>query len=497
MTAERKSLEPYLKDDVQYYPHQVEGIRVLARLPSFLLADDMGLGKSLQALTVYCIDVKLGKAQTLVIVCPKTLRENWADEIEKFTRIPYVRLGEEFVGGRKRTLTPLKREAQLREFINDSGPRILISHYQQWVNPNMLNLLRTAVFDVGIFDESHNIKNHASARTKAWQKLRTRRSFLLSGTPMLNDVSELWTSLNRINPTKYPRYWAYVNRYCLFGGYNGKAIVGSKNKKELNDELKNIMLRRMKDDVLNRDKPHYVQVKVGLSKTQETLYDKLMDEMLLETGYGDQEIENALTKFLRAKQLCCTPYAIDPAVYPDDSEKLDQVMEDLIETTTGPNPEKVIIFTQFRGVLDALSKRWEAYNLLSKNKIPMYLLHGGVPNDERVPVVKAWSDDGKPSVIACMTQVAGVGLNMVAARQVWFIDKLFVPGLNKQAVDRADRIGQTRAVIVREYIAKGTIEDRIEKILKDKSKEFGDIIEGSAGMRSLAAKLMKQLREKS
>jgi SNF2 family DNA or RNA helicase len=492
MTAERKSLEPYLKDEVEYYPHQVEGIRVLARLPSFLLADDMGLGKSLQALTVFCIDAKMGKAETLVIVAPLTLRENWADEIEKFTRIPYTLWGEEVVGVMRKKLTPARREAQLKDFIAQKGPRILITHYEQWVGPMHEETMKKTVFSAAIFDESHRIKNPKSQRTKAAMRIRSHRSFMLSGTPMLNQVDELWTTLNRINPTKFPRYWTFVNRYCLFGGYQGKAIVGSKNTKELNGHLKDIMLRRMKDDVLSRDKPTYVQVKVGLSDEQRKLYDTLMNDLLLVTGTGEEEIGNALTKFLRAKQICCTPSAVDPSMR-DSSDKMDQVIEDLLEITSGKNAEKAIVFTQFRGVLESLERRWRAVHHFSGGP-NLYQLHGGVPQDQRVPVVNAWSNDGQPSVIACMTQVAGVGLNMVAARQVLFIDKLFVPGLNKQAVDRADRIGQNRPVIVREYIAKGTVEDRIEQILRTKSKEFGNIIESAAGQRSLAQKLLEALR---
>lgn len=495
MNAERKSLEPFLKDDVQYYPHQVDGIRVLARLNSFLLADDMGLGKSLQALTVYCIDVKMGKAETLVIVCPLTLRENWADEIEKFTRIPYTLWGEEFVGGKKKKLSPEKREAQLQNFLAETGPRILITHYEQWVSPWHTDTLKRARFHVGIFDESHKIKNPKSQRTKAVMKIKTNRSFMLSGTPMLNQVDELWTTLNRIDSAKFPRYWTFVNRYCLYGGFQGKSIIGSKNKKELNTHLKSVMLRRMKDDVLSRDKPTYVQVRVGLADKQRQLYDTLMNDLILDTGGSpeDSEITNALTKFLRAKQICCTPSAVDPSL-PDDSDKMDQVVEDLLDITGGKNGEKVVVFTQFRGVLESLSRRWNVTQHFSKDPVPMYFLHGGVDRDERVPLVKRWSNDGKPSVIACMLQVAGVGLNMTAARNVLFIDKDFVPGINKQAVDRCDRIGQTKPVIVREYYAKGTVEDRIEKILKMKIKEFGDIIEGSATMNNLARMLLEQLK---
>ena len=123
VTAQRKSLEPYIKDDIQYYPHQVEGIRQLARRKSFLLADDMGLGKSLQALTVFAIDVHRGWASTCLVVAPVTLKGNWSDEIEKFTRIQHMVLEG----------TPAKRNKQLLEFAELDGPKILVVNYEQVV----------------------------------------------------------------------------------------------------------------------------------------------------------------------------------------------------------------------------------------------------------------------------------------------------------------------------------------------------------------------------
>lgn len=486
--TERRSLEPFLKDDVEYYEHQVIGIRTMARMKSVLLGDDMGLGKSLQALTVFCIDVKMGLSETLLIVCPVTLRDNWADEIEKFTRLPYTLLGEEphpLRKGRMRKIsTTAKRDAQLRDWLSGHGPRILIANYEQIASAAHEKTLAGANFDMVIMDEAHYIKTHNSRRTKSALALNSTRSLLLTGTPMLNQVNELWPLLHRIDPKKFPKYWWFVNRYCVMGGYQGKAIVGVKNEAELTGHLTQYMIRRRKKDWLKLPEPQIIQVKVGLNDVQQKLYDEARDDLVLQGG--DISIANAMVLFLRLKQICDTPYAVSTS-FADESQKLDR-LEQIAEEICDAG-EKLVIFTQFRGVLECIMRRLKA----RLPKVPIFELHGDVPTGARVPLVHRWSDVDGPAIIACMTQVAGVGLNMTAASTCVFVDKLFVPGLNRQAIDRLHRIGQseTQAIRVFELIARGTCEDRVELILRAKSKLNDDIVEGSLEMKKLLEELAR------
>jgi len=446
-----------VKDEVEYYPHQIEGIRKLARMKSFLLGDDMGLGKSLQALTVFAIDVVRGWCETCIVVAPVTLKANWSDEIEKFTRIPFVLLDG----------TPKKRREQLLEFRQMKGPRILIVNYEQVVSHAAE--LKAVAFDVAIFDEAHYLKNPGAKRTKACLELYSKRSFLLTGTPMLNHVNELWSILHRIDPLAYPRYGRFVNRYCVFGGYKDKQIVGVKNEAELNERLQRVMLRRLKKDVLDLPEVQIIERRVDLSKEQKKIYDSVINEMKLPRSDAEpDEIENALTKFLRLKQICGTTL---PFTGEDHSSKLDLACEDDLELIL--NGHRVVVFTQFRSVLDAYTER------MSKSDIPIFQLHGDVPQSERQGVVKIWGSTKEPGVIVCMLQVAGVGLNMTQARHASFLDKLFVPGLNQQAIDRLHRIGAsaTQPVQVREYLCRNTIESRVNQILRTKSKLFGEVVE--------------------
>lgn len=456
----RKSMEPWIKDSVEYYPHQVEGIRDLAVRNSFILGDDMGLGKSLQALTVFAIDVVRGWASQCLVVCPSTLKGNWADEVVKFTGFPAVVLE-----GNEGT-----RLKQLMYYFSIEGPKILIVNYEQVVSHQLA--LDNFRFDVAIFDECHYLKNPESKRTEACSNVYSRRSFMLSGTPMLNHVNELYVPLYRIGAYR-KGYHQFKNRYCVMGGYKDKQIVGAKNEEELQDMLNRFMLRRLKKDVLNLPEVQIQERRVDLHSEQQKLYDEVLNELKLSRWDTEQpdDIKNALTRFLRLKQICGTTFPFDEK---DISSKLDLVILDDIRLLE--EGHKIIMFTQFRPVLACYAERM---NRLSKGSVPVYQLHGDVPKPDRQPIVNQWSADPNPAVIACMLQVAGVGLNMTASRHMAFVDKLFVPGLNQQAIDRAHRIGQseTQPVQVREYIARNTIENRVNQILRTKKKVFGDIVE--------------------
>lgn len=459
-TKARGSLEPWVKDEVAYYPHQIDGIRELARRQSFLLADDMGLGKSLQALTIFALDVFQGYGSTALVICPVTLKGNWADEIEKFTRIQYVVLNG----------TPAQRNRQLIEFAELEGPKILIVNYEQVVaHLQALDALR---FDVAIFDEAHYLKNHKAKRTKACLDLYSRRSFMLTGTPMLNHIDELWSILHRIEPRGYPKYWSFVNRYAVFGGWKDKQIIGVQNEKELTERLQGVMLRRLKQDVLDLPEVQIIERRVDLLPEQRKLYDEVVNEMRLPRpdDADDEDIENALTKFLRLKQICGTTL---PFTGTDLSAKLDLAIEDDIELLK--NGEKIVVFTQFRDVQAAYVQRMKSAN----PDYPVWQLHGDVEIPTRQPLVNDWAKYEGPAVLCCMIQVAGIGLNMVAARHGSFLDELFVPGLNQQAIDRLHRIGQdeTQPVQIRKYICRNTIENRVQQILRTKSKLFGEIVE--------------------
>lgn len=473
--AQRKSLKK-IKDSTAYFPHQITDIRRFATMGSHLNANPMGYGKSLEGLTVAAIDYERGWATRTLIIAPATLKWNWAAEITKFTHFTYHVLDGE----------PDDRVQQIKKFY-ENGTDILIVNYEQVVKH--LGDLNWVEFDIIIYDEAHYIKSYKSKRTKACLALRAKKHFLLTGSPLLNQVNELWPILHRIDPTSYPKYWPFVSRYCVFGGFKDKQIVGIKNQKELTERLQGVMIRGDKA-VLGLPDKQRVVIDVDLHAEQRKMYKQAQSEMKLDmpSSPTPMDIENHLSMFLRLKQICGTTAAIDwqNNTFPDHSTKLDVAVERVEELVA--NGERVVVFTQFRGVLKAFQER-----LVSK-KIATWALHGDVKVQDRAMTVENWASYPQPGVIVCMLQVAGVGLNMTAASTCIFLDKLFVPKLNEQAEDRLHRIGasKTKPVLIIEIIARGTIEQRIEQILARKHKLFGQLVEQSDWKKMLYQALLEE-----
>lgn len=480
--ATRKSLR-YIKNEVQYYQHQVDGIREGARRTSFLLADDPGLGKSLEALTVVAIDFERDLAKRCLVVCPATLKGNWLEEIEQHTNFHAL-----VVEGDR---TDRDKCFQLFTLLD---LQILIVNYEQvYTHLEQLNDLK---FDIIIYDEAHYFKNPEAKRTKAVLKLRAKRHIPVTGTPLLNQVNELWAILHRIDPQQFPHYFPFRNRYCAMGGFKGKQIIGVKNKAELESKLKSVMIRRLKKDVLDLPEKHHVPVYVDLYPEQRELYDSAANDLKIELPDSPtpQELENALVKNLKLKQICGTTACIPG--YDDISVKLDRAVQLLLEFTYNNElespSEPVVVFTQFRDVSRCLHKRLQEIGLAS------FELNGDVKMNDRVALVERWanyydsSNSNPRAVLIVMLQLA-VGLNMTAANRCIFLDKLYVPKLNEQAEDRLHRIGTdlTKPIQIFEIIARKTVEQRIETILRGKRKLFNTMIEDNAWK----AALYKALKE--
>lgn len=482
--ADRKMLT-YINDDLDFYEHQVGGVRWCARKQSFILADDMGLGKSLQALTTFAVDVERSIIECrnagapapilrLLVVCPATLKGNWLEEIATNTTFRAVVLEG----------TPDARSKRLALWLDDPTVQVVIVNYEQV--KSHLPELNAAKFHAVIYDEAHYIKGPKSARTKATLRISAPRHFVLTGSPMLNHVGDLWALLHRVNPSEFPSYWRFIQRYATFGGYNGKQITGIQNEDELIDKLNEVMLRRLKKDCLDLPDKQVIPIYVDLTKEQRDLYDYIKEEMEVPIpGLSEaDEIENAVVRFLRLKQVCSTTANLEG--YADSSAKLDEA-ENMLDQILKGGQKKVVVFTQFRGTNFAAAARFRGMG------VKTYELQGDVKQEDRVPMVRQWANDDRHAVIIAGLQVAGVGLNMTAARTAIRLDKLFVPKLNEQAEDRLHRIGadKSQPVQIFDIIARNTVEARIEAINRKKSKLFDTVVDQSE-FKKMLVKFLKE-----
>ena len=425
-------------------------IKVAAEDGLYVTREFIVTHNTLQAITVFAIDIVRGRCNTAIVVCPASLKINWEDEFTKFTGGIHIQV----LDG-----TPTARKAQIVEFMLIQSPKVLIVNYEQVTTH--LEEFNKIGFDVAIFDEAHYIKNPKSKRSKACLALRSKRSFMLTGTPLLNNVAELWTLFHRVNPTEpdFKGYWRFVNRFAALGGYTGHEVIGVKNEQILNTHLRNYMLRRRKNDVLDLPEVQIITKNVKMLPEQQKLYNEVITEMKLTQSDGSAlDVENGMTKLLRLKQIMGTTLPFNGK---DISAKFDLAeIEDEELVLSG---EHIVVFTQFRDVNSAYAARLQAKGL------PVFTMTGDDKPIDRPGIVKKW-ESAPPGVLICMFQVGGVGLNMTKARHGVFLDKLFVPGLNKQAIDRMHRIGadKTQAIQIRDYQIKNSAESRINEILKMK-----------------------------
>ena len=456
-----------IPDEIDFYEHQLKGIRHLARVGSFILADDMGLGKTLQALTITAIDFEKYGAKRVLIVTQASLKENFADDVEKFTSLTW-------------TILDGKDKAKRSKQIDELGDvELLVVNYEQVVaHVDELNKYK---WDVIVYDEAHCIKGHKSKRTLACFKLVGGRHFLLTGSPVLNQVDDLWALLHRVAPHEFPNYYHFVNRYAVWGGYKDKQIVDVKNEQELRDRTSKYILRREKKDCLDLPDKMHVVVELEMSPLQRTIYNQVKHEKLITHDDLDEafEVKNDMTAALRFRQVCVSPAAIhmvEGKQLPDDSPKLDAIVSKIIELRIAGH--SCVVFSQFRTVVELILKR------LEKLGCPYARLDGSVKKEDRRSVIRSWEHatlNGDPMPIVGTYQVLGTGHNLQCASYILKADKLYVPLLDEQAEDRCQRIGQKSQVIIYEFRMKNSYETKIERILKQKRGVFGAVIVKDAG----------------
>ncbi|MEU4066694.1 DEAD/DEAH box helicase [Streptomyces wedmorensis] len=465
---QRKSLEPFLKDEVAFRPYQVVGARFMIQRRHVLQADEMGLGKSLQAITTFSTDAKYQWGETMIVVAPVTLKANWANEFRKFTRIPHVVLGEETLpNGKRRKLDKNERDMQIVFFAAGDGPRVLIVNYEQVVVH--LPMLNAVNFHLAVFDEAHYLGNHESQRTIACLELKARRKVPMTGTPVTKNVNNLWALLRMTHPGT-PNYYTFMNRHAVYGGFHNREIVGIKRKEEIHEILGNLMIRRLAKDVLDLERPNIVRRHVELTDEQRKLYDEVEKEMQLTVDPNEdpEEYDNHLFKSLRLKQICGSTFEFTGE---DHSNKLSAAVDDTLEFVG--NGHRLVVFTQFRGMME----RYIARLRKADPSVPIWQLHGDVPSEDRFYEVEKWGKSSRPGVIVCAIQVTAFGLNMVDGDVGMFLDKTYSPSHNRQAIARLVRMGQTRPVTIIEYITVGTVEERVEEICELKDDIADELVE--------------------
>lgn len=423
-----------------------------------ILADEMGLGKTIQTIA-FLLNKKDKKT---LIVTPTSLIHNWKSEFEKFA--PSLSVGISH-GLKKERLNIIKNTKDFNVILTTYGSlRNDIEEYEK------------LEFDYCIIDEAQNIKNPLASSTDAVKAIRASNKFALTGTPIENNLMELWSIFDFIMP-------GYLYSLTKF---NAIFIKDESQIENLKRMIKPFILRRTKEQVIKElppkiEKEFYVE----MGKTQRNTYGIYVEEIKRRLE-EKRDVKNKITIFsylTKLRQLCLDPSIIVEG-YKGKSAKTDtclEIIKDYIEKNN-----KILVFSQFTSVLKNIGKK------LNKNKINFYYLDGSTPAKDRITLVDSFNDNEEIKVFLISLKAGGTGLNLTSANTVIHFDPWWNPSVQNQASDRAHRIGQKQVVEVIKLISKGTIEEKIMELQHKKSELIHDMLDGNLNNTNILSSLSEE-----
>ena len=438
--------------------YQKKGIQWFQMLHHYgfggILADDMGLGKTLQ--TIAFLSSRVQADTSVLILAPSGLIYNWADEFQKFA----PDLDVAVVHGLK----------SHRESILAENHQIYVTSYATFRQDS--EIYRNLSFDFLFLDEAQVMKN---AQTKIAQSLRrfvVPSVFALSGTPIENHLGELWSIFQIVLPGLLPAKKEFMKL----------------STERVAQFIKPFVMRRKKEEVLT-ELPDLIEVvyKNELEDQQKAIYLAQLQQMQERLGQvSDSEFQRnrveILTGLMRLRQICDTP-ALFMEDYQGESGKLDSLRDLLVQIAEGGH--RVLIFSQFRGMLDRIEQELPDLGLTS------FKITGSTPSQERQEMTKAFNQ-GERDVFLISLKAGGVGLNLTGADTVILVDLWWNPAVESQAIGRAHRMGQEQAVEVYRLVTRGTIEEKIQELQEKKKNLVSEILDGTESRGSLS---LAEIRE--
>jgi len=460
---------PALKGTLR--PYQQVGVQWLYLLAELgigaCLADDMGLGKTIQVLALLLVLHRQsnGNRQPSLLVAPASLLANWASEIERFAPSlkAIIAHPSEIPANDLRTMAP-EQLHDLDLVITSYGSLLRIP----WITHISWNLL--------VLDEAQAIKNPSAKQTHTAKKLKARARFALTGTPIENRLGDLWSIFDFINP-------GLLGSAKEFTTFTKRLADRPHNPyRPLRELVRPYILRRLKTDkTVIADLPDKTEVKAfcHLSRRQAALYQQAVEELTqqLEKVEGIQRKGLVLSSLMRFKQICNHPsqWLGDGAWSPEDGGKWARLRD--IAEVIAAKQEKVLIFTQFREVTAPLATFLGS--IFGRSGL---VLHGETQVKQRQELVRRFQEDEAVGFFVLSLKAGGAGLNLTAASHVVHFDRWWNPAVENQATDRAFRIGQTKNVLVHKFLCRGTVEEKIDKLIESKQQLSKDLLEGGADL---------------
>lgn len=422
------------------------------------LADDMGLGKTVQVLAFLEKMRTTKKAERALLVVPASLLGNWQKEAAKFA----PKMSVHILHGKGAKL--------LGEELQESKAFLVITTYGM---ASRISELEEAVWDCLILDEAQAIKNPLTNQTKRIKKIQSRMKIAMTGTPIENDLTNLWSLFDFLNK-------GLLGSSSEFRDYSKGLSQHPEGYARLKNMIAPFMLRRIKTDkTIISDLPDKLEQVdyVTISKKQRVLYCKQVADLetRLQKAEGIERRGLVLASLMKLKQICNHPdqYLGQQAYSEKDSGKF-ELLRSLCETIYEKR-ERVLIFTQFKEITEYLNE-FLAEIFHAKG----YVLHGGTPVAKRNEIVEEFQGERYVPYIVLSVRAGGTGLNLTNASHVIHFDRWWNPAVENQATDRAYRIGQKKNVMVHKFVCRGTIEEKIDEMISSKLELAQNVI-GSGG----------------
>ena len=437
---------------MQLYPYQKEGARFLLEKGSGLLADSVGLGKTIQTIAV----LKETRAFPTLILCPAILKWQWKEELKLW--LPDAEV------------VVISGNASERKDDWNTPADIYIANYELLLHD--LPIISGRMWETMVCDEATRISNCWTKTYRALYNIKAMRRIALTGTPVSNRPNEIWGIINWCYPGILGKYVAFIDRYCIRNIWGG--IFSFQRLDELQSRIKPLMIRRLQEEVLPELPPKVVsEVHFILSDKERELYDKIRKELLFEIEKELMDkIENPITiqqtlvKMLRLQQITDHPQLLGSKSI--GATKL-EVLRELLGELEG---KKIILFTKFSTMAELLRKE-----LMSAQPL---LVTGDVPNDKRQAIIEDF-EGRNGGALLIMTSAGMFGLNLQTASVVIHYDSEWSLAKMTQREGRAHRIGQKENVLIYHLIGKRTIDEYVRKVLHKKQQLSKDILGDGVG----------------
>ncbi|WP_238546109.1 DEAD/DEAH box helicase [Tumebacillus flagellatus] len=443
--------------------YQLEGVSWLLFLRQYglggCLADDMGLGKTLQFIAYLLASRERGTTGPSLLVCPTSVLGNWQKELQRFApslRV-YVHYG-----------SPRAKEDSFLETVRDAD-LVITSYTLAHLDQEDLERVK---WDAICLDEAQTIKNTHTKHRKALRQLEANHRIALTGTPIENRLTELWSILDFLNPGYLGSLSAFTKSYVNPIEKNND----TQRIAQIQMLIRPFLLRRVKKDpAIQLDLPEKNEMKtyVSLTVEQGALYEHVVQELFekLQTAEGMAKKGLILGALTKLKQICDHPTLLLKEEITSNAEQRSNKVVRLLELVEEVRSEgdKCLIFTQYVEMGNLLQQMLER-----KLREPVLFLHGGIPKAKRDRLVDQFQESSteknaaSAGVFILSLKAGGTGLNLTAANHVFHFDRWWNPAVEDQATDRAFRIGQTRDVQVHKFVTLGTLEERIDEMIERK-----------------------------